>query len=200
VGRSHVTEFGIPTIGKIPWGSHLCHFFSRREDLVHGLVPYFKAGLLGHERCIWITSRPLPADDATAELGRQMPELDSFLKSGQITIQDSERWYSGQASGEDVVARWLDEEKAALEAGYEGLRISGNVSFIERAQWHSFMAYEVAANRALPQRRIIALCSYELQKSTASDVFDVIRRHPFTLDRQGDSWEVIESIPRPLGK
>ena len=36
---------GIPAVGNIPWGTHICNFFQTPEDLVDTLVPYFKAGL-----------------------------------------------------------------------------------------------------------------------------------------------------------
>jgi MEDS: MEthanogen/methylotroph, DcmR Sensory domain len=201
MSTTHLTDCGIPAVGKIPWGSHFCHFFSRREDLVHGLVPYFAAGLANRERCIWITSSPLSTDDARKELEMRMPNLGALLNERQIRILDSSNWYTSAKSTvkEDLLAYWFREETDALRAGYEGLRVAGNASFLERAQWSAFMAYEGAANREIRSRRVIALCSYDLKKSSATDVFDVIRNHQFTLDRQGDSWEVVETVNRPLG-
>ncbi len=200
MSTNYVTDCGIPAIGKIPWGSHFCHFYSKREDLIHGLVPYFAVGLANRERCIWITSPPLPAADARLELAKSIPGLGAFLDGGQIKILDFGDWYASATSSlqEDLLGRWLREEKDALEAGYQGLRVAGNASFLERTQWSTFMAYEGAANREIRTRRMIAFCSYDLKKSSAADVFDVIRNHHFTLDRKGESWEVIESVNRPL--
>jgi hypothetical protein len=202
MSSTHLADCGIPAVGKIPWGSHFCHLFSKREDLVHGLVPYFAAGLANHERCIWITSSPLSTDDARKELAIRMPDLHARLNDGQIRILDSADWYASadQAVKADLLGRWLREEVDALKAGYQGLRVAGNASFLERAQWSAFMAYEGAANRQISSRRVIALCSYDLKKCSATDVFDVIRNHQFTLDRRGDSWEVVETVDRPLGR
>lgn len=199
---SHVTECGIPSIGKIPWGSHFCHLFAGREDLVHGLVPYFAAGLANHERCIWITSSPLSKDEAREALAARMPDLGALLEHQQIRILDSADWYTSANSTlkEDLLGHWLREEADALKAGYQGLRVAGNASFLERAQWSAFMAYERAVNREIRSRRVIALCSYDLKKSSATDVFDVIRNHQFTLDRQGETWEIVESAGRRPGK
>jgi hypothetical protein len=61
------------------------------------------------------------------------------------------------------------------------------------------MAYEGEANRAIVGRRMIAVCSYDLKKACADDVFSVVRNHQFTLDRQGECWEVVESVRRPPG-
>ena len=35
---------GLAVLGDMPWGSHCCHFFLTRKDLVETLVPFFMAG------------------------------------------------------------------------------------------------------------------------------------------------------------
>lgn len=63
---SHVTQFGTPGIGAVPYGFHFCHFYSSRQDLLDGLIPYFHAGIKANERCIWIASSPLPIEEIRA--------------------------------------------------------------------------------------------------------------------------------------
>jgi hypothetical protein len=36
----------------MPWGSHVCQFYERKEDLVKMLVPYFKQGLEKNDACV----------------------------------------------------------------------------------------------------------------------------------------------------
>ncbi|HEX7158779.1 MAG TPA: MEDS domain-containing protein, partial [Edaphobacter sp.] len=55
-----LTRYGVPGIGKVPFGTHVCHFRRVREDLIDTLAPYFAAGLRNNERCVWVT--PFPAD------------------------------------------------------------------------------------------------------------------------------------------
>jgi two-component system, sensor histidine kinase PdtaS len=186
--RSHVTEAGIPGIGLIPFGVHLCHFYRKRKELLDGLVPYFAAGLRNNERCIWITAPPLAAAEAAAELRKEVPDLDRRLKEGAIRILDHD---DPGAPGGDVDA-WLQEEEKALAEGREGLRISGNRSFLVRGTWDAFMAHESAATHAFASRRVVALCSYDIFRCQATDVFEVIRRHPHTLDQRDGLWEVLE--------
>jgi hypothetical protein len=59
------------------------------------------------------------------------------------------------------------------------------------------MHYEDAATEAFEERRIVALCSYDLRHCEATDVFDIIRGHHFTLDRPDDHWQVLEPLERP---
>jgi DcmR-like sensory protein len=191
---SHVTESGLAGIGIIPFGAHFCHFYRKRQDLVDLLVPFFQTGLRNNERCLWITADPFPADEARAELAKVLPDFDDFLRKGAIRIAGFQEWYlSAQGvDSQSVLAHWIREEEAALTEGYQGLRISGNAGFPGKQNWTSFMEYEHRVNRVFQARRIVALCSYDLLRCEATDVFEVVRNHQHTLDRRDDGWEILE--------
>src|SRR5512144_3262526 len=84
---------GIPAVGELPWGSHLCQFYRTQRDLLDILVPWFQAGLENNEFCIWITSEPLSCADAEAALRAAVRDFDARLGSGQILILPHDRWY-----------------------------------------------------------------------------------------------------------
>jgi hypothetical protein len=192
---THITECGLPGITAIPYGLHLCHFYASRQDLVQALVPYFEAGLRNNERCIWVTAPPLPAAQARAELANFLPNLDQVIKQGRLRILDFSEWYTdaGHLKGSEVVNLWLKEEEAALAAGYSGLRITGNTSFLTPQDWDSFMKYEHAVSDAFLDRRIVTLCSYNLQQAGAVEVLDVVRNHHCTVEREEGNWQVLSS-------
>jgi hypothetical protein len=50
---------GIPPIGPLPWGGHLCMFYETPEDLIDAQTDYFAAGLADNECCLWIVSEPI---------------------------------------------------------------------------------------------------------------------------------------------
>lgn len=189
---SYITESGIPGMGKIPWGSHFCQLYAYRQDLVESLVPYFLAGLRNNERCIWITSNFYDAKDAEANLRKVIPKFEGMMKEGRMQIRNFDEWYTSSPTDE-FLAHWLKEEQSALADGYQGLRIAGNMSFIERPDWDTFMAYENRVHRAFTNRRILALCSYSLKKCHATDLFEVMRSHLFTLCRRDGYWKVLDT-------
>jgi hypothetical protein len=43
---------GIDVVGNVAWGTHTCHLYQTKEDLLDILVPYFKAGLTNNEFCL----------------------------------------------------------------------------------------------------------------------------------------------------
>ena len=52
--ESSLRPTGLSVIGAMPWGTHFCHFYETKQDLLDMLVPYFKAGLENKEFCLWV--------------------------------------------------------------------------------------------------------------------------------------------------
>ena len=189
--RPSLTPCGLPGISQIPYGIHMCHFYEVREDLVAALVPFFAAGLRNNERCIWITAEPLVAGDARAELAKAGVDVEAAMRSGQLTIRDYSEWYRDAGlQSRQVAALWLAEEERALRAGYDGLRITGNASFVTPETWPDFMDYEEVVHRAFQGRRIISLCTYHRERCEPEHVPDVIRRHSCALERPDAGWRI----------
>lgn len=188
----HLTESGFAGIGTLPYGAHLCHFYAGRRELVEALVPYFEAGLRNGERCLWVTASPLPAREARAELARVVASAVFPGACPALQVTDFEDWYTRAAGfdGREVLGHWLREEARALEAGYRGLRIAGNLSFLTPAQWPAFMDYEQAVTQSFAGRRIVALCSYQRDQCCASGIDDARQRHHCTLERADAGWKV----------
>ncbi|MFQ6003242.1 MAG: MEDS domain-containing protein, partial [Candidatus Zixiibacteriota bacterium] len=172
-------KLGIDILDDAPWGTHLCQFYRTKEDLVDILVPYFKAGLENNEFCMWVTSEPLPAEGARKSLGRAVRNLDYYLEKGQIEILEARQWYteSGKFDPDKVLNGWIEKEKRALRREYDGLRLTGNTLWLEKNDWRSFTDYERVVNNVIGNHRMIAICSYCLDKCGASELIDVIKNH-----------------------
>jgi len=178
----------------IPRGTHFCEFHTTGEELADTLVPYFATGLQQDEFCLWVTSDPSGVDGARIGLRKAAPYMDRYLDTGQIEIWDCHDWYlrGGHFDADRVFGQWLEKEKRSLDSGYRGLRVSGDMAWLGKRDWPEFMVYEAEANRVLPQRRMIALCTYSLDGCTADAMLEVIRNHQFALARTARGCEVIE--------
>lgn len=189
---------GIDAVGNVPWGTHFCQFYRTKEDLVEILVPYFKAGLDNNELCVWITSEPLRVEEAERALGRAVKNLSKYREKRQIDILDHSQWYtvSGQFEGLAVWQSWLKRETQALQSGFDGLRIAGNASWLEKREWKNFADYEAIGDGSIGKHRIVCLCSYSLDRCEAYEVIDVVNNHQFALIKQGGRWVSVESAQR----
>ena len=181
--REDLRESGIDIIGYVPWGTHICQFNDTKEDLADLLVPYFKVGLENNEFCLWVTSQPLEVEDAKEALRRAVPDLDSYLDKRQIeiipytclhvtgSIYDSER----------VINYWIEKLNHALESGYEGMRLSGNTSWLEKKYWGYFVDYMGKMDNIIGEYRMIALGSYFTDKYSTAEIIEVASNHQFSL-------------------
>ena len=189
---------GIDVIGDVPWGTHVCQFYGNKQDLLDILVPYFRQGLADNEFCMWMTSEPLKAAEAKAALRSVDPALDEYLRKGQMEVLDYTEWYTptGQFDGDEVLKGWVEKQEEALVRGYEGLRLTGNTFWLEKRDWADFTAYEEAVNRVIGQYRMLAVCTYSLDKCGAPEIIDVVSNHRSALIKRAGRWRAIETSER----
>jgi PAS domain S-box-containing protein len=186
---------GIDVIGGVPWGTHFCQFYKTKQDLIDILVPYFKAGLESNEFCMWVTSEPLMVAEAQEAMSRVVKSFDKYLRKGQIEIIPYNEWYmlAGTFDDDRVLKGWVSKLEQALARGYSGLRLTGNTFWLERNHWQAFTEYETKVNNVIGKYKMLAICTYCLDKCDGTAVIDVIKNHQFTLIKQEGKWDIIES-------
>ena len=123
------------------------------------------------------------------------PDLDGYINSGQIEILDYSQWYtrSGRFSADEVLQGWIDKLTEAQKRGFEGLRLTGNTFWLEKADWDDFTRYEERVNNVIGRYKMLAICTYCLQKCNALEILDVVANHQFALIKRSGRWEIIES-------
>jgi len=186
---------GIDVIGGVPWGTHFCQFYQTKQDLIDILVPYFKAGLEDNEFCMWVTSEPLMVAEAEESMRKAVNDFDEYLLRGQMEIIPYNEWYllGGTFDDDRVLNGWINKLEQALARGYSGLRLTGNTLWLERNHWQAFTEYEAKVNDVIGKYRMMAVCTYNLDKCDGAAVIDVVKNHQFALIKQERKWDIIES-------
>ncbi|MES2760133.1 MAG: MEDS domain-containing protein [Pseudomonadota bacterium] len=195
-------QSGIAAVGSVPWGSHFCQFYNDDNDLTETLVPYFEAGLRSGEACLWVTGRTLEAQRAEALMTDAVPEFKKYISSGQMEIASISDWYSpGDVFDADAVLQgWIAKEAESKLRGFAGLRLTGDTIWVERSGWANFMEYERKINTSFRRYNLVALCTYCMDRCSASDVIDVCCQHQFALARREGHWELLESSSLKVAK
>ena len=196
--KKEYRDSGIDVIGNVSCGTHFCHFYQTKKDLIDILIPYFKAGLENNEFCFWVTSQPLEVDDALKALSEAVPDFDIYMEKGQIEIISYIYWCvdGGIYDPEKMIDGWFVKLNHAFECGYEGLRLAVNTSWLKKEEWDDFIDFEKKMEYNVDKYPIIALCSYPLKKFGATKIIDVIINHRFALIKRKGKWENIESSKR----
>ncbi|HEY5531376.1 MAG TPA: MEDS domain-containing protein [Candidatus Anoxymicrobiaceae bacterium] len=193
-----IRKSGIDVVGEVPWGTHLCQFYKTKDDLLNLLVPYFKAGLEDNEFCMWVTSEPLAVEDAEKALRRSVPDLDERLENEQMLIVPYTDLYmrDGYFDMQRVLNDWTAKLETALDKGFEGMRDTGNIAWLEVEDWDSFTEYEEKLNDIIGDYNMMAICTYSLDRCGVSEVIDVVANHQHTLIKREGEWSLIESSER----
>jgi len=193
--ESELRRTGIRVVGDVPWGTHFFLFYDTKEDLLDALVPFFKVGLESGEFCVWVAYKPLTAEEVKRAMRRSVPGFDRYLNNHSVEILRGREFY---LHGEEfdlkrVISRWDEKLQYALNNGYTGLRLSSNTAWLKKKQWSAFTDYEGEVNDFIHRRRILALCTYPLARSTATEILDVARTHQFAIARRNKDWEIVET-------
>jgi PAS domain S-box-containing protein len=194
----HKRKTGIKILGAVPWGTHFCLFYKGKKDLLDILVPYIKAGLDNNEFCMCVCSEPLEVEEAKKAFKKAIPNLGNCLKKGQMEILSHTEWYlrRGRFGSKRVLKGWIDKLNGALARGFEGLRLTGNTFWLEKKHWPDFTAYEEEVNTMISNHKMIALCTYSLDRCGVQEALDVIPNHQSTLIRRSGKWTLVESSAR----
>ena len=196
--KENLRKSGIDVVGDVPWGTHFCQFYQNGEDLREILVPYFKAGLENNEFCLWITSYPLEVEEAKDALWSAVSDIDFYLEKGQIEIIShtclhiAENIYDSKR----VLNGWMEKLTHALESGYNGLRMSGNTSWLEKKDWGYFVDYLGKMDEIIGEYRLISLGSYFLDKDSTTEIIEIVSNHQFSLSKREGKWEKIDNCGR----
>ncbi len=189
-----VRKSGIGAVGDIAWGTHFCQFYHTREDLIDILVPYFKAGLENNEYCLWITANPLGEREAERAMREAVPDFYRLYQGpGQIEMVPYSVWYlkDGSFNLSGLLSGRVHKATQALSKGYDGVRVTVNVAWLDKKTWNKFVSYEEEENSSMNGHPILSLCSYPLAKCGSSEIIDVVRNHQFALVRRGFEWGLV---------
>lgn len=189
----HARPTGIELLGDTAWGTHLSVFYGAADDLLDTCAAYFAAGLGANEACVWALPDGVSTDDATAALGRVIPDVAEAIASGRVELV-TERGFALEGTGGDIDLirfAWQGRLDKARARGAEGLRVSGNGFWIKAREWKDFAAYQAELDLALTARQMLVLSTYPLAEAHATDVFDLARANQYALTRRNGEWELL---------
>ena len=187
---------GIDVVGDVAaWGAHFCLFYETKQDLLDTLISYCKSGLESQEYCLWIVAEPLTVEEARDALKGAVPDLDGYLAGSRLEIASARDWFlqGGTFDGKRVTASWYEKLARLSAAGYAGVRVTGDTTWLTTKDWTHFCDYEDGLNEVIGNQRLAVLCTYPLAACGAPQILDVVRTHQFVLARRHGSWDVLET-------
>lgn len=190
---------GIPGVGKIGWGEHLCVLYKTQQELLKLVVPYIQAGLEDNEYCMWITGDPVTEQDAVEALEAVFPQTHEYLIGKQLEVLSHDHWYlsSGSFNEAMVLENWITRARYAEAQGFAGIRITGNPFWLQsEEEWAQFGCYEHKVEAAITSERVLALCTYPIHRCSEDHMVQIFSTHGSTLLNRNNDWQRLELRPR----
>lgn len=188
-------DSGLDIVGEMPWGTHLSLFYETRHDLIDVIVPYFAAGLVAGERCLWLSTDPEIEYVVRDHLLRRVPDFAAREAAGQVAFTPAGVWYrqGGRFDVDEALGRWDELDRQTREQGYTGLRVSGDIGWVGESERARVKTYEARLLEFLHGRPMAILCTYPLAHSLAADMLDLALAHHCVFARRNGRWESVQT-------
>ncbi|HIE27358.1 TPA: PAS domain S-box protein [Candidatus Poribacteria bacterium] len=191
-------KFGHGFVESVSWGAHIGMFYRTSEDIRKIFIPYLAAGLEANERCVWVTAVFSP-EETLKLFDERLPDLDIYIDKKQLMILSPDDIYLREKHLDEVdsiAGKWANIYNEALSGGYEGLRISADISWLKRTDFERFIVCERVVNRIVAENRIIAICAYDTGNFEISDIIAINSAHPYAVVEKDGRWGLIENAER----
>ncbi|MBV9079843.1 MAG: MEDS domain-containing protein [Elusimicrobia bacterium] len=163
-------------------GTHQCHFFRNKEDLLALAAAYFREGLAVNDLCVWLVHDPISPELAIDKLRSWVPNFDARLSRGDISVVSWRDWYitplEGFKNRQQMVETFRQMGSDVRKKGYRCLRAAGVCTWRENpVARREFLLFEKEVNSIFASTGLIALCSYPAD-DIEGERKEVLEAHP----------------------
>lgn len=190
-----LSDLNIP-LSNLAKGTHICYFYSGTDDLADVVVQYFRTGAAQNERCLWVCSKAMNAQSAADFLARD-PDMAGLLETGQLAVVEDVKFYldkEGKVDIPGILERWSAEISRTFDAGFDGLRVAGEWSFLDLRcpEWSRLIrAYEDRFCAFAMKAPVTALCCYPMDRVDLTDILDIAYAHHFVAVRKDSTVRLV---------
>jgi PAS domain S-box-containing protein len=142
----------------------------------------------------WMPSEPSVEEAAVIALRERVPDYDARVAQGDVRFLSPHEFYltNGRIDIDAIIATWAEWDAEVRDQGRVGLRVSGDVSWLQPTDRPIFAKYERRLQEFMRARRILTLCTYPLASVDASNALDSARAHHSVIARRRGTWQILE--------
>jgi len=172
------------TTEKFPPGTHMCLIYNSDKERRMIISRFLESGLLEGERVGYFADTMTPDEVRTWLAGLDI-ELAEKEEKGQFLCSQAIDTYCPSSSfvPDEMLDTLRSSFTRAIDDGYPGLRVSGEMSWALKGIPGSnrLMEYEAKVNIAFRTHPIIAICQYDANRFDGATILDVLKVHPMMV-------------------
>lgn len=156
---------------RVPDGSHMTHFYTKKEEAFEVSIPYLLEGI-GRGEALLAVMPPERSRELLETMERQGHPVVNWLNSGLLTVS------AGMDSPEEMI-RYL----AGFAARTHEFRVLGDMLWTVRKGWKSeaLRTLEQAPTLMPPLENVLLLCQYSLEDFTGATIMMSAEWHGETI-------------------
>ena len=167
-------------------GDHVAFFFKSNEERLDFVIPYMVAGIRNLERCVYIVDENT-VPEILAEFKKAGIDINAATANGVLSVVTKHDTYlrHGIFDPEKMITDLDRDVKHALQNGFTGLRITGEMSWALDlpSALSRLCEYEHELYRHWPAQ-LAGLCQYN-ESLFPSDVIDDMANCHYAIVRGG---------------
>lgn len=172
---------GIPGIGEVDPGVHICALFSGPVERDRLLVQFMQEGLSHGDRCVCLIDDLEPARTRRTD---GAAGLDDMRRSGQLDLHVAPDSYlrAGAMSPRQRIARLVAHVEPSATKRPPLLRAAGQMSHTStESDAREFFVHESAVILILAELPAVFLCLYDMRRMGVGILADVLKVHSRVL-------------------
>jgi DNA-binding CsgD family transcriptional regulator len=175
---------GIPGVGEIRPGTHICALYSGPAERDSLLFPFLREGILKGDTCLCLIDDAEPGSvrdgvEWQQDGGGRAQDLE------QLNIDRVSEVYlqSGLFSVQSMMSFLSECLSMAAESEFPLLRAAGEMSWVlpQPEGAGDFFVYESAVDKIVEDKPAVFMCMYDLDRFGVSMLVDVLTTHPKVL-------------------
>ncbi|SFN60694.1 regulatory protein, luxR family [Mycetocola miduiensis] len=173
---------GIPGVGEIHPGMHVCVIYAGPEERDRLLVPFMQEGLRHGDKCVCLIDDVEPA--SMRQRAYEPASPGDARRSGQLDVYSAPDAYL-QTSGfsvKQMISFLVAKPASSADAEVPLLRAAGQMSSVPfEPGAREMFDYETAVSHIIAGLPAVFLCMYDVQRFGVGVLIDVLRLHPMVL-------------------
>lgn len=165
-------------------GDHVCAVYTDPAEQADAMVRYIRRGIECGEQSIYI-SDDRSRDEVRARLRAEGVDVAAATAARRLLLLTKRDSYlrEGTFCPPSMIAFLRAAERAALDRGCTGLRVTGEMTWAlgPEVGWDRILEYETALNDFFPGSRSHAICQYNRARFGTAVIEDVLRTHPIAI-------------------
>jgi PAS domain S-box-containing protein len=165
-------------------GEHVCWFYETDEEYQSVILPFIQQGLECNERVIYIFNSAVNSQ-LRQKFIAAIPDIQQFKDQGQfIEFTTNEIYLPDQTFRPERVIAWVKSiVEQSLQAGYNGARVTGEMTWVLECMPGSerLAEYESFINDIFGEKRLLGLCQYRTSLFNPTELLNILNAHPYVI-------------------